>query len=306
MSLPSHSLTEIFGHAPDDDSRHVRMLWDSGICPFLNSKCSKINHQSGVIYGGCTIQSPIYKDVIICPKRLYADNYATLKHIAKDAFGAIPFVFYENFWKNRIQFSNERVVVAIGQGHGAEISVGGRNNKRLMDWVLAVCNKGELEQYTGVEVQSIDITNNYVGNWSFFKNQNYLTDGQIPPASEHGFNWANVMKRLAPQIAAKGILYSQSDFVQRGIYFLLPDAVYKHFEAKLGVMKATTTRDRTTLTVHTYDVGNHVGKGEIRPLQIVRELSVELKDFCEALASGGVLPSAKDLDGKIRSSLGVR
>ncbi|CAH1044724.1 hypothetical protein HPTD01_3202 [Halomonas sp. TD01] len=98
-----------------------------------------------------------------------------------------------------------------------------------MDWVLAKVKNGKLQQYVGVEVQSIDITGNYRDSWHTYKNLNTSFSGDIP-RSEHGLNWANVHKRLIPQLIRKGVVYSNSKLVPSGLYFIVPDIVYK----KLG------------------------------------------------------------------------
>lgn len=96
-----------------------------------------------------------------------------------------------------------------------------------MDWVLAKIENARLVEYTGIEVQSIDITNNYRDNWYAYKN---ISENAIIPRSEHGMNWANVHKRLIPQIIRKSLIYSRSSFVNSGLYFIVPDIVYKKFE----------------------------------------------------------------------------
>ena len=96
-----------------------------------------------------------------------------------------------------------------------------------MDWVLAKVKSGKLKEYVGIEVQSIDITGNYRDCWHSYNN---LTPGtKIISSSCHGMNWANVHKRLIPQIIRKGLVYSRSSMVKKGVYFIVPDIVYRKF-----------------------------------------------------------------------------
>lgn len=100
-------------------------------------------------------------------------------------------------------------VVAFGQNSGREIQVGSSRNKLSMDWVLVRIVDGRPFEIAGVEVQSIDITNNYRSTWEAYKSL-VLAPNTTIPASAHGMNWANVHKRLIPQIIRKGQIYADS------------------------------------------------------------------------------------------------
>jgi len=198
-------LVEVFGYAPEDMTREARSLWNIGGCPFVNKACIKINHDQTITYGTCSVTSP-YGDIIICPNRLYADDYCTLKRVAKDAFGDIIFLLFDEYIKRRGDM--DECVVALGKNSGKEVQVG---HHLSMDWVLARIADGELVEYVGIEIQSIDITGNYRDAWHGYKN---LPQTKIPlsdlPSSCHGLNWANVHKRLIPQLIRKGVIYSRS------------------------------------------------------------------------------------------------
>ncbi|MBO8589981.1 restriction endonuclease, partial [Staphylococcus aureus] len=69
------------------------------------------------------------------------------------------------------------------------------------------------------------------------------------PTSQHGLNWANVHKRLIPQIIRKGVVYSRSNYVKKGLYFILPEIVYNKFEDVIGadipLLKTQTNKSIT-------------------------------------------------------------
>jgi len=299
-TLPDNSLAEIFGYAPYDSSKDARLLWKTGTCPFTLTTCSKINHNSGIIYGTCTAKTAD-RTVIICPNRLYANKYACIHKVAKDAFGKIPMIMFKEYWENRTKLSNQEVIVALGHNSGREVKLG---TKLSMDWVLARVKKGQLEEYIGVEVQSIDITGNYRDNWHYFSEQKYRSKRNVPP-SENGYNWANVHKRLIPQIIRKGLIYGNSKLVNHGIYFILPDIVFCKFEEVVGKLKKTTRPTKEVMTVHTYELGNYVPEGCVRPLRHIRTIQFLAKDFANAFISGVNLPSGAVLDGCIKKMLGV-
>ena len=217
---PKKDLIEVFGYAPDDLSPQCRSLWRLSACPFINKQCTKANHDGSVIYGTCSVTSA-FGHCVICPNRLYEQDYAVLRAIGKEVFdSSLDFYMYEQFIPLRENMKS--CIVALGQNSGREVKIG---TNLSMDWVLAKIKNGQLIEYVGVEVQSIDITGNYRDAWHSYKNLTEQT--QLIPSSGHGVNWANVHKRLIPQIIRKGLIYSRSDLVKSGLYFVVPDIVYR-------------------------------------------------------------------------------
>lgn len=298
MRRPKKDIVEIFGYSPDDTSKAARSLWTIGACPFIASPCTKTNHDSSIIYGTCSVTSP-YGDCIICPNRLYADNARAIRNVAIDAFGAdIPFLTYGEYVKNRMK--NETCIIALGMYSGREIKIG---RSLSMDWVLAKIHKDCLEEYTGIEIQSIDITGNYRDNWYAYKN---ISTTQVIPSSEHGLNWANVHKRLIPQIIRKSLIYSRSSYVKSGLYFVVPDIVYRKFEEIIGSdIPHASCNAPNVITVHTYTLGDPVEAGVQRALIKQRSLRFTMEEFSKRFISGPNLPQASELDMAIKRVLGV-
>ena len=294
-------LVEIFGYNPDDLTRETRTLWNLGGCPFINKACTKINHDQTITYGTCSVTSP-YGDIIICPNRLYAGNYKVLLKASIDAFGnEISFMMYDQYLEQRALYEN--CIFALGKNSGKEVQVG---RSLSMDWVLAHISGARLIEYIGVEVQSIDITGNYRDTWHAYKNIEEGTDRATLPSSQHGLNWANVHKRLIPQIIRKGVVYSRSNLVKKGLYFILPDIVYKKFEGIVGDdIPTVEVPSNGTLAVHTYKLGPIVPHGQQRELIEVRKLCFTLEEFSTRFISGPNLPSGDELDNAIKNILGV-
>jgi len=299
ITRPKNDIVEIFGYSPDDLTKDARTLWNLGACPFVNKACSKSNSEQTVVYGTCSVTTT-FGDCIICPNRIYENNYKSLKRVAEDAFGSdIEFLTFEEFIPRRS--SVNECVVALGQNSGKEVKLG---NKLSMDWVLAKVKNGELVEYVGIEVQSIDITNNYRDNWYAYKNLDKNTS--IIPRSEHGLNWANVHKRLIPQLIRKGLIYAKSDLVKNGLYFVLPDIVYRKFEDVIGKdIPLVDHKASDILTVHTYSLSENVKHGEQRHLVVEREIRFELEEFSQRFISGANLPSGEELDNAVRKGLGL-
>ena len=299
LNRPRKDLIEIFGYPPDDLSSSCRSLWNLEACPFINKACTKTNHDKSIVYGTCSVTSP-YGDCVICPNRLYANRYECLRKVAGEVFGVdLNFFTYEEFIPNR--GDRGTCVVALGHNSGKEVNIGGRLS---MDWVLAKIHDGELVEYVGVEVQSIDITGNYRDAWYAYKNIDASTTN-IPP-SEHGMNWANVHKRLIPQLIQKGLIYSRSSLVKHGLYFILPDIVYQKFEDVIGRdIRKKRASANDILTVHTYGLSPEALPGEQRDLILKRNLRFTLSEFSKRFISEPHLPSGVDLDDAVRRVLGI-
>jgi hypothetical protein len=290
-------LIEIFGFSPRLLDSDVRKYWTLGACPFLKQKCIKFNHDQSIIYGTCSVSSP-YGDIIICPNRLYANNYETIKKVARDAFGKTMFYSFAEFIDSRT--SKKDCVVALGVNSGKEVKIG---KSLSMDWVLALVTNNKLLEYVGIEVQSIDITGNYRDAWHGYKNLS--TPASVVPASAHGLNWANVHKRLIPQIIRKGVVYSRSKYCKKGLYFVIPEIVYKKFEEVIGSDIPTISSPKNdTVSVFTYSLGQ-TPKGKPRNLDLTRVTRFSLDDFSNRFISGPNLPKPEELDSSIKKILGV-
>lgn len=299
VQRPKKDIVEIFGYAPDDLSNVSRSLWNLGACPFIEKACTKTNHDQTIIYGTCSVTSP-YGDCIICPNRMYENRYASLKRVAIDAFGdSLEFLTYEEYIPRRNDLSE--CVVALGQTSGKEVKLG---TSLSMDWVLARVDNGDLVEYVGIEVQSIDITGNYRDNWYAYKN--LTSSDTLIPKSGHGMNWANVHKRLIPQLIRKGLIYSRSNLVASGLYFVLPNIVYQKFEEVIGAdIPLVNECAPDVLTVHTYSLSSPVEHGQQRHLILEREMKFKLEEFSGRFIAGANLPSGEDLDNAVRRVLGL-
>jgi hypothetical protein len=289
------SLVEIFGHAPGDATPKARKYWNLKACPFIGKACTKYDHTNTICYGTCSV-SNAGQEVVICPNRLYANNYESIRRVSQDVFGDLPFMLFDDYVKKTLSLQD--CVVALGQNSRKEVKLRGMS----MDWVLARIKKGALVEYVGIEVQSIDITGNYRDAWYAARDMK-----QDVPASAHGLNWANVHKRLMPQIIRKGLVYSRSSLVKKGLYFIVPEAVYQRFEEIIGAdMPCVNASAKDVITVFTYDLGKSVAQGRMRGLVGNRVLRFKLEEFSARFISGPNLPSGNELDTKVRETLGIK
>jgi hypothetical protein len=177
MRAEGRDIVEQFGFAPDDTSGKSLEYFGNKECPFRGGTCTKFNHDKSVIYGVCSVTNGNDKrngsEVIICPKRLYSNSFQTLQDAAKVAWPTEGMDFIsdgsmESLFQKAVGVGWP--VIAFGQGSGNEISTNSSNGKLSMDWVIQrYSNKsGTLEpiDFIGIEVQSIDITNNWTSQIS--------------------------------------------------------------------------------------------------------------------------------------------
>lgn len=294
----TRTLVEVFGHDPRDITPVARKFWELSACPFVGKACTKYDHTNTICYGTCSVTNT-NQNVVICPNRLYANNYETIRKVSTDVFGTVQFLMFDEYLKAVITGSKRlECIVALGQNSGKEVKLA----KMSMDWVLAHIKDGALQQYVGIEVQSIDITGNYRDCWYAARDRK-----QNLPASGHGLNWANVHKRLMPQIIRKSLVYSKSNLVKRGLYFIVPEPVYRRFEEIIGEdIPLENASAKDVITVYTYDLGPAVPRGQTRAQVLSRTVRFKLAEFSARFISGPNLPSGDSLDDKIREILACR
>ncbi len=297
MAQNERKLVEIFGYDPNDRTPTARKFWQLRACPFIGKACTKYDHTRKICYGTCSVTSA-GQEVVICPNRLYENDYKSIREVGLDVFGNIQFMFFDEYIKTVASGNNQiDCLVALGLNSGMEVKI----SQLSMDWVIARIKNQQLIEYVGIEVQSIDITGNYRDAW--YAARDMLDD---IPSSEHGLNWANVHKRLIPQIIRKSLVYSRSNLVNNGLHFIVPEPVYQRFETVIGANIPLVNRPgKEVIVVHTYDLGPRVGHGIMRSLVLTRKLMFDLNEFSRRFISGPNLPSGIELDEKIRSILDV-
>lgn len=308
MRAPGNDLCELFGYAPDDTSEPARKQWKTQECPFVGGPCVKHSHtQRGgtrLVYGSCSVTnrlaSTTREEVIICPQRLYANDYAAIKACAADAGITAPMYMADEYSRRKrsADLHNDYCVL-LGKNSGREISLSNPGVIDLsLDWVMAYVDNGVPQLLVPCEVQSIDTTGNYRNNWNA-----YAHELSPVPSSEHGMNWANVWKRLIPQLILKAAVAATSTLCTMGTYFVVPDRVFVQFERLVGPVTASPTAGKGIITVMTYKIGQEVERGEIRPLVRQRTERMLATDFAQSFAAGRQLPLGTQLDQRVAAVL---
>lgn len=316
MRAVGRDIVELFGYSPDDMSKESIASHGGKRCPFVGSACTKTNHDQSIVYGVCSVSKGVRKDseldVIVCPKRLYYDNYTIFKQVVQRVWGnGLSLIVGGTVTElKNAAHSVDRPAIAFGQNSGKEVSANS-NGSLSMDWVIQsyVQTNDELkpDQFIGIEVQSIDITGNYRDNWAAYQNMKKspnsgdVLEGLIPN-SGHGLNWANVHKRLIPQIIRKGNLYRRIERCA-GFFFLVPEVVYQRFEAVIGKLEPVEGPARDHISIFTYVLGENVASGHQREVIRLREVHLKLDDVAQAFVSNVGPEAPAKLDKSIAEIL---
>ncbi len=223
-------VAEWFGYDLEDWSASARSDRKDERCPFTSSPCTK-HFSDRTISGACSAQlQSIAEPVVICPNRLYADNYAILGDVAALAFGKGITIVHPDEFKRQKQGAN--VVVAFGKRFGKELKLPRRGGRGayFVDWILArIGPSRELAEFVAVEVQTIDTTGTYRPEVQKLRRGQKTVD-----VSKAGLNWENVNKRILPQIIYKGHVLRRESLCKKGLFFVCPTEVYGRISERLG------------------------------------------------------------------------
>ncbi len=315
MRADGRDIVELFGYRPNDLSERARKTFNDRHCPFTDSQCSKTNHDQSVIYGVCSVtngtKSGPHDEVIVCPKRLYQKQHGIFDALAKEVWGDKTDLIIRGSLASLKERATQKPhpAVAFGQGSGSEIAVNS-NGQMSMDWVIQNYrnDRGDLRanEFIGIEVQSIDITGNYRENWASYEEMKRT--GGIPSTpggtanSGHGLNWANVHKRLIPQIIRKGNIYRQSDRCV-GFYFVAPEMVYQKFEAVIGKLDELDGPANDRLSIKTFSLGDAVPDGQSRDIYPVRTIHLSLVEVAQAFITNVDEGASDRLDAHMKAIL---
>ena len=189
-------ISEFFGYRAEDTSAIALQTAAKSLCPFLNSPCTKTLSRDGTRSGACAIRQKTEgsPNVICCPNRIYADNYKMLVSISRQAFGK-----QLNLYSGRIAIEKARTengaIAVFGHGWGGELRLPQRKGtgSYFVDWVLAKLDgNGNLEEFTAIEVQTIDTTGNYREARRALLEERKISDDTV------GFNWEKRIKANYP------------------------------------------------------------------------------------------------------------
>lgn len=228
------TIVDFFGYRAADDSDASLDAVAKNLCPFLHDTCTKTLGRDGSCSGVCAVkQVSSNQRIICCPIRLYADDYEILRIVSRKTFG-VDLGLYSGRAAVAKARSEGGAVAVFGHRWGGELRLPKRNGvgNYFADWVLArLDERGELAEFTSIEVQTIDTTGNYRASRAG------LIDGRREVKSTVGLNWENVSKRIIPQLVYKGQVLQREPLCRSGLWFVTPESVYSRIIDRLGGAK---------------------------------------------------------------------
>ena len=302
-------IVEFFGYAPLDPLGKSHA--DAKVCPFVADFCIKPRH------GACSLEQSAGEPVIICPNRLYDNNHEILQDIAVQAFGAGVQLTRANLIAQRraagTLTGNE--VAVFGKYWGNELSIPqpriadeDETSGFYIDYVMTRLNTaGEMVEFTAVEVQTIDTTGNYSEQSDHYFANTPFTDGRniTPGWSSAGLNWANVSKRILPQLIYKGYVLRRERLCGKGLFFVCPTAVLKRVRSRLGSRLLEYPIAAGTITFQSYDLGPNPGPGQHRALVKGETFTTTVEQVAYAFVSPMNLPPMGVYETAIKTALGI-
>lgn len=261
ITSPEFPIFEIFGFHHTDTFRTAQETRAMHLCPFLKVRCTKKGHSGTRIpLGYCSVKRDVPSGAIItCPNRLYG-AYEIFRRPIVETFGATK----------AVRLKAEQ---------------GGLHPDFTMDWVVVRTDRGmTVTDFFGVEVQTIDITGTvypafdaYMKGRTRWRRKNY------------GINWANVWKRLIPQVLAKGQVYKH---LGKKLYVIIQDSLLTYVLSR-GELKAASA-DHGEIVFHTYDYDGKTDDDGIRSLAFRREIHTTIQSLQHAFMVQSIKISRED------------
>ncbi|MBY6066214.1 hypothetical protein KUW17_05635 [Leisingera aquaemixtae] len=273
-------------------SQESKMFASRRWCPFVDDKCKKA--RSG---GACALKAPKSAPVIICPNRLYGNQFEVIGRIARQAFGddCELVTDLDAEARRRNGTLSGREVIVFGQGYSGEVGIKapaaeGESGSFKVDFLLTSIGPDlEPEAIVAVEVQTIDTTNSYKkASTSYYAEQNHPSKwGE--GGTNAGFNWENVTKRILPQIIYKGHALRREKLARHGLFFVLPDPVLQKIRTRIGSSLLEYPKGPGTVTFHSYQLADEWTEAE-RPIELVTEFTTTVEQIAFAFVSPQNLP----------------
>lgn len=279
-------------------------------CPFVDGACIKPKH------GSCSLEQASGHPVITCPNRLYDNNHAVLGDIAIQAFGeGVRLTSGSEIarLKSDTALTGQEVAV-FGKYWGSELSIPQPKGHAddddaggfYIDYVLARLDRnGSVAEFTAVEVQTIDTTGSYREQADAYFAGDEFTDrrGNKPGWSNSGFNWANVSKRILPQLIYKGYVLRRERLCGKGLFFVCPSAVLAKVRARLGTKMLEYPIAAGTITFQAYDLGPSAGVSTRRSLVKGETFTTTVEQVAYAFVSPVNLPPMGVYETAIEAAL---
>lgn len=297
-------IVEFFGFEPL--RAEAKPFIEARKCPFVDDDCIKPEH------GACAVRQTTGGPIICCPNRLYAEHYSVLRDIALGVFGSGTEVIDVSEARRRRTLGaivgNEAVL--FGKRWGGELALprpkksdGSKSGSYYVDWIIAkLDNRGELREFTAVEVQTIDTTGTYRDQSdAYFSGKPFV--GTKTGFSNAGMNWENVNKRILPQIIYKGHVLRLDAMCSKGLFFVCPAPVYHKIMDRLGDSLREYPIGNGTVTFQAFDLEPLGYSSGQHKLAFRKQFTTTVDRIALAFTSPANLPASDVYQVAIKSAL---
>ena len=292
-------ISELFGFHPYDQSEVAVRHRARRECPFLGRTCTKHlsdNSPSGV----CTMRSARGLETVICPVRLYANDFESIKRIGRQKLGNYDFQF-RGVAGSLVR--RQETILCTGKERGGEIrlpgvvSPSGTSSNFYIDWVLLLASPTGLQEFIALEVETVDTTGNYQA-----ERLAALAEREFDGTSTAGFNWQNVAKRILPQLIFKGHVLRRERLCLRGLHFMCPDRVFEKILDRVGHDISEIAEQPGSITFHPVGLSPDRIDGSPRSLTWLPTFTTTVDQLAMAFVAPRNLPEAGSYEASIRSS----
>lgn len=218
-------IVEFYGESVIDESVEWDRVTREQNCPFTSKKCFKIRKSSPEIsIGTCTI-SHSDNDMIICPNRLLERNQAF--------FDCICLL-------DDHKHGNELHVIR-------EVPIPGG----ILDYVLVTSNNGVVEDFIGIEFQTMDTTGTVWG-----ERQRLLIDLGVvdvdydnPVKKSFGMNWKMTAKTTLMQIHHKANTFNR---LGKKLVLIVQKPFLEYMQSQFDFSCFRDAEDSDPIHIHSY------------------------------------------------------
>jgi len=248
---------ELFG-IPTNASVNWRDLTRQQHCPYLDRTCIKVRKsEPDIAIGSCTVRyGAEHKSVIICPYRLL-----DRKQIFTDCIHLLTLH----------QPGNEFHIVS-------EFSVPGGS----IDYFLVSAKKGKVEDFVGIELQTLDTTGTVWPERQRFLKEHGLTvdprDADSPKT--FGMNWKMTAKTILVQLHHK---IETFEGIGKHLVLAVQNHLLDYMRREFAFSHLTAARLGDPMHIHSYSLTPSAGSSPRLTLELVDRVSTDTKGIASCL-----------------------
>ncbi len=209
---------EFYGQSILTNREQIKAAFIGEQCPFLQRRCVKQRKSNAnQTIGSCTVGYQNHP-LIICPYRFISGN---------------------TIFRNIIPLLKPNLAYATVP----EVTMPGGN----IDYFLIGTNNGTIEDYAGVEIQSLDTT----GSGTIWQAREDLANGALQDAYAYGINWKMSAKTILMQLHHKALAF---EALRKKLILVIQAAFFDYISHEFQTDQVHDAQDADPLHFHIYDL----------------------------------------------------